>query len=87
MIIQGLLDLIVITIAGVLTVIPPLPPDFYTAVTMFKDIGVTVAEGVSKFGPIVPWGTVSMVLGWWVSAVGFWMLMLVVRLLLWAFGR
>lgn len=87
MIIQGLMDFASQWLAGLVSLLPPLPAELASqvggAAGAAQDLGATVA----RFGIIIPWDVVSGCLATFVALMGFWGAVQVVRLVLWAVGR
>lgn len=79
------------TITGIFVLavglIPPLPTDLATTVAQLHDGAGDLGAAITRFGIVVPFGTATAILATWASLVGFWFASLVVRLILWVFGR
>lgn len=80
---DGIRDLIVSIIAG----IPGAPPDFSTVMGEVSGAAGFLASTVAKFGVIMPWETFSIIIQVWLGLVGFWLVTLGIRFVLWILGR
>jgi len=86
-IIQNLLDFLSTVFAGLISLIPPLPPEAAQAVGMIEDGTSYVLAAVEPMGVIFPFDAFAIVVAGYVGCFYFWASMLVVRVVLWAVGR
>jgi len=87
MIVQGLIDLLTGIASFALGLIPPLPTSWNTLIAAVEDLGHFIAPGMSAVGVLVPWDAVSGCLTIWVGLLGFWGLMIGIRVVLWLVNR
>lgn len=87
MIVQGILDFLSQAIAKLIGLIPPLPAEWNDQLVALSDGGNYIGALVAKFGPFIPFGTVTSLLSIWVGLLTFWLAMLGLRLVLWLLGR
>lgn len=87
MIIMGIIDYISTWLAGLIGLIPPLPAEWANQIDTMTDGGYYIGSLVAKFGPFVPFDTISSLISVWVGLLAFWAAMLGVRLVLWILGR
>jgi hypothetical protein len=87
MIIQTLMDVISLMVAGMLDLLPALPPEWFDALGAVTDFGSWAGTNLARFGILVPFETVGFVIQWWAAALLFWALMMGVRLILFIAGR
>ena len=87
MISQLLMDFVATLIALLIASIPPLPVEVTTAATWIADASTWLGTNLSVFGVLIPWGTVTMIVQWWVGLLTFWLAMVALRAVLTALGR
>lgn len=87
MITQIVLDWLASVFAALVSAMPPLPVEFLDAVDWISDAGSWFATYLSAYGVIIPWGTLTMIVQWWLGLLVFWLAMLVLRAVLVALGR
>lgn len=87
MIVQGLLDFVSQWIAGLLSLIPPLPKGWNDAVAWITDGSGFLGGMLQKLGVVVPWSVLATIVAVWVGLLVFWAAMLAVRLVLFIVGR
>ena len=87
MIIQIVLNWWCEVIAAFMLFIPPLPPSWASALTGISDGGAWLASRVSKFGGVLPFTQLGIIVQAWLGLLGMWFSVLVARVLLRAVGR
>lgn len=87
MITQVFLDMLRDLLHGVIVSLPPLPPELSTAIGQMESSAGSLGASIARTGEIIPWGTLGTIASIWLALVGFWAVVLVVRFVLWAFGR
>lgn len=87
MITQGILDFLSQFIAGIVRLIPAMPPELQTALGYLESFGTLMATYLEPFGVIMPWATFGQLITVWLGAMTFWLAMLALRLILWLVGR
>lgn len=87
MIIQRLLDSIAYLISQFIRSVPPLPTELGQAVGDIETGAAYLGGVLAKVGILVPWEAIGLCFNIWLGGLGYWSLMLAVRLVLWAFGR
>lgn len=87
MITQLLLDFVSLWAAGVIGLIPTLPPEVVTGIGYWNIGIVEVANTTKNFGFIVPFDAVFMVIQWHLALVAFWSLTLPLRVIMWIANR
>lgn len=66
----------------------PQPPGFFwDARNWLVSTGAQLGDLVEKFGVIVPFNAITLMLGAWLSVMTFWLGGLALRLILWAVNR
>lgn len=87
MIVQGILDFFSLWVAGVVGLIPELPESFDPAVGAIATGGTTLVAWVGPLGALVPFSAMTTVIQWWLGSLVFWGAMVLLRVVLWVFGR
>lgn len=87
MIIQGLIDFVCLWIAGILSIIPPLPSWFSNGLSQITAGMTWVGQHVGGLGAVVPFDVLYNLGLAWLGAWTFFVAMLGLRLILWIFGR
>ncbi len=87
MITMGILDFISQWVAGLVSLIPALPSQWTTVVGQVNTGEAWLSNELGLFGSIVPWSATTTCLLLWSGLVGFWLLMMGVRLVLWLANR
>ena len=87
MIYQILLDFVAELMAAFIILIPPAPPEMSQALNAIGAGMESIAQIVSKLGPIMPWDTFGVVVQWWLGSLIFFAACLVIRVVLFAIGR
>lgn len=87
MIVQWLLDFLRDVIVAWIRGIPQPPAVIWDWRNWFVTSGAQLNELVSKFGIVIPWETFGTLVAMWLGVLAFWLLMLVIRIVLWALGR
>jgi hypothetical protein len=86
-IIQGLINIVCIWIAGVVSIIPPMPAEWTNALDGIANGASHLGDVVGNLSPVIPWFTISACISAWLGILLFWFALIVVRAVLWAFGR
>lgn len=87
MIVQNILDWFSRIVADLVGLIPPLPPEWAQLAGDAASAGAQLGAVVSKLSPIIPFGTITTLLGVWVAIIGFWVVIQGVRTVLWLVNR
>lgn len=87
MITQLLLDFVSLWAAGVIGLIPVLPPEVATGIGYWNVGIVEIANTTKNLGVIVPFDGIFMVIQWHLALVAFWALTLPLRLIMWIANR
>jgi hypothetical protein len=83
----GLLDFISQWVAGLISLVPPMPAQWATALSQINTGEAWLTNELGMLGSVVPWSLVTTCLIIWTGLVAYWMLMLSVRLLMWLANR
>lgn len=83
MIVQGILDFFSQWIAGLVSLVPPMPSEMSALLSDLASGGADIASGIALFGPVIPFDVIGGVLVSWGVLVGFWAVLLGVRFVLW----
>lgn len=87
MIVQFLLDVASLWVSGFMTMIPPLPGWYITAVGQYSNGVDTLITAAAPWGFIVPWLTFVTVIQWWLGFLTFYIGVQLVKFVLWLMGR
>ena len=87
MMIQGLMDFFSLWLAGLVSLIPPVPAEWSESVGMLSDGGVYLGGKLALLSPVIPWSVFGACLAIWFGLVQFWAAMLGIRFVLWIVGR
>jgi hypothetical protein len=86
-IVQGLLDFMSQWLGAAVALIPPFPVEFQNALTGIQNGGAWLGTHIANLSPIVPFTVIYGATLAYLGALGFWVSMLALRLVLWMFNR
>lgn len=87
MITQIILNLLAHMVAGLIALIPPMPPAVASSISEASAGMTLIATTITKAGILIPFDTITAIVGIWVTLLAFWGSLLTLRFLLWIFGR
>lgn len=87
MIIQMFLDMLAELLTIPIQAIPPLPADATAAIGNAESSAIALGGLVSKFGAVIPWDVIMGCVQIWIGLLVFWVAVLAIRFVLWAFSR
>lgn len=87
MLTQSFFDWVAALIAGVVQLLPPLPSAWVDIIAHISASGVAIGHYMALWGPLVPFDVINQVMNAWLSLLGLWAAVLVVRIGLFAAGR
>lgn len=87
MIIQGLIDIVCTWVAGLISLMPPLPSVFSQGIGYINGGISWIANHVGGLGAVVPFDVLYSLALVWAGCWLFWLAMLALRLILWVLGR
>lgn len=87
MIVQRVIDFFAWALAQVVGLVPPLPPAVNGMLSEASASGAYFGGVVAQFGVLVPWQVVGACLAVWAGGIGYWTVLLGIRVILWAFNR
>lgn len=87
MITQLFLDFLAIILGGVIVGLPPLPAEFSGAIGTAAAQAAALAPTLATLGPVVPFSAIAGALALFPVAVGYWLTVSAIRIVLWLFDR
>lgn len=87
MIPQSIFDLMSQFTAGMLINVPPLPVEWTNAIASVSSGMAFFAGKIALLEPIVPFTVMSSLVNIWIGVLSFWGIIMVTKVVLWAFGK
>lgn len=87
MVTQTLLDFLSGTFAFYLNQLPAMPVAFNEGLLAIGSVGTQLGSTAAKFGGVIPWDAISLVLAWFQVLCLYWFGALGIRLFLWLGNR
>jgi hypothetical protein len=84
---QIILNFLASAMAGLIAIVPDMPPEWDPAIAGVTDFGNTLAATISNYGIVVPFAAIWLVISAYLGVLGFWAAVQVVRLVLWLANR
>jgi len=84
---QMFLDGLAVIFAALIAGLPPLPAEVSGAFADVAASGAALAPSLAALGPVVPFEAVNTVLALFPIAVGYWLTITAIRLVLWLADR